>query len=109
MAAEDLLVNDGGNREAVKAVGEGLPQLYVEPAFAWWNTQSHPVRPRLRLLFGQFCFASLTLIIKPVDAVDGGTLMVAPEQKEVLWIFDLVGQQETDGFERLFPPVHIVS
>lgn len=35
--------------------------------------------------------------------------MVAPEQKEVLWIFDLVGQQETDGFERLFPPVHIVS
>lgn len=35
MAAEDLLVDDSSNGEAVKAVGEGLPQFDVEPALAW--------------------------------------------------------------------------
>ena len=34
MAAEDLLVHDGGNGQAVEAVGEGLPKLDVEPPFA---------------------------------------------------------------------------
>lgn len=38
MAAEDLLINDSSNGEAVKAVSKGLPQLNVEPALAWWNT-----------------------------------------------------------------------
>lgn len=33
MAAEDLLVHDGGDGQAVEAVSEGLPQLDVEPAF----------------------------------------------------------------------------
>lgn len=32
MAAENLLINDGSDGEAVKAVSEGFPQLYVEPA-----------------------------------------------------------------------------
>lgn len=35
--------------------------------------------------------------------------MVSPQQEEVLWIFDFVGQQEADGFQRLLPPVHIVT
>ena len=35
MAAEDLLVYDGGHGQAVEAVGEGLPQLDVVAAFAW--------------------------------------------------------------------------
>lgn len=39
VAAEDLLVDDGGNGEAVEAVGESLPQLDVEPALAWWGSQ----------------------------------------------------------------------
>lgn len=47
MAAEDLLINDSSNREAVKAVSEGLPQLYVEPALAWWNTLTHIIRTKL--------------------------------------------------------------
>lgn len=41
------------------------------------------------LLFG---FTSLTLVVETVDAIDGGALVVAPEQEEVLWIFDLIGQ-----------------
>lgn len=29
MATEDLLINNGCNRQTVEAVSEGLPQLYV--------------------------------------------------------------------------------
>lgn len=58
------------------------------------------------------CWVSLfllTLIVETVDAVDGSTLMVAPEQEKVLWVFDLVCQQKADGFQGLFPSVHIVT
>ena len=34
VAAEDLLVHDGGHRQAVEAVGERLPQLDVVPPLA---------------------------------------------------------------------------
>lgn len=34
VATEDLLVHDGGNRQAIEAVGKCLPQLYVKPPFA---------------------------------------------------------------------------
>ena len=44
MHGEDLLINDGGNGQAVEAVGEGLPQLDV--------------------------VSSLALIVETVDAVD---------------------------------------
>lgn len=55
VTAEDLLIHYGCDGQAVEAVGERLPQLDVESAF--------------------------TLIIEAVDAVDGGTLVVAPEQE----------------------------
>ena len=35
MAAEDLLVNQRSNRQAVEAVRERLPQLDRESALAW--------------------------------------------------------------------------
>lgn len=35
--------------------------------------------------------------------------MVAPEQEEVLGVFDLVRQQQADGLQRLLPSVHVVS
>lgn len=35
--------------------------------------------------------------------------MVAPEQEEVLGVFDLVRQQQADGLQRLLPSVHIVA
>lgn len=52
---------------------------------------------------------SLTLVIEAIDAVDGGTLVVAPEQEEVFRVFDLVRQQQADGFQRLLPSVHVVT
>jgi len=33
MTAENLLVNDSCNREAVEAIGEGLPQTDIESSF----------------------------------------------------------------------------
>jgi len=34
MAAENLLIYDGSDRQAVETVRERLPELYVVPAFA---------------------------------------------------------------------------
>jgi hypothetical protein len=70
---EDLLVDDGGNGQAVEAVGEGLPQLDV--------------------------VAALALVIEAVYAVDGGALVVAAQDEEVLRVLDLVRQKQADGLE----------
>jgi hypothetical protein len=61
---EDLLVNDGSNWQAVKAISKGLPQLDIVP--------------------------SLALVVETVYAVDGGAFVVAAENEEIFRIFDLV-------------------
>lgn len=70
---EDLLIDDGGNGQAVKAVGEGLPQLDV--------------------------VATLAFVVEAVDAVDRRALVVTPQDEEVFRILDLVGQEQADGLE----------
>lgn len=80
---EDLLVNDGGNGQAVEAIGKSLPQLDV--------------------------VASLALVVEAVDTVDGGALVVAAQNEEVLGVLDLVGQEEADGLERLLATVDVVT
>jgi len=56
MHTEYLLVNDGRNWQAIKAVGEDLPKLYVVSTFAF--------------------------IVEPVDAIDGSTLVVATKNEK---------------------------
>lgn len=51
----------------------------------------------------------LTFIVETIDAIDWGAFMVTPEQEEVLWVFDFVGQQKTDSLEWLFAPINIIS
>ena len=80
---EDLLINDGGDGQAVEAVGESLPKLDV--------------------------VASLALVVETVDAVDGSTLVVTAENEEVLGVLDLVRQQKADGLERLLATVDVVT
>lgn len=80
---ENLLIDDGGDGQAVEAVGKGLPQLDVVPALA--------------------------LIVESVDTVDRSTLVVAAENEEVLGVLDLVGQQKADGLEGLFASIYIVT
>lgn len=80
---EDLLIDDGGNRQAVEAIGECLPELDVVPPFAF--------------------------IIETIDSVDGGALVVPTEDEEVLGVFDLVCEEKADGFEGLLATVNVVS
>jgi hypothetical protein len=80
---EDLLINDGGDGQAVEAVGESLPKLDV--------------------------VASLALIVETVDAVDGRALVVTAQNEEVLGVLDLVCQQQADGLERLLATVDVVT
>ena len=69
--AEDLLVDDGCNGQAVEAVGEGLPELDV--------------------------VAALALIVETVYAVDRGALVVPSQEEEVLGVLNLVGQEQAHG------------
>lgn len=64
MHAEDLLINDTGNWQAVKAVCECLPQLDT--------------------------VASLALVVKSIYSVNGGALMVATKDEEIVRVFDFV-------------------
>ena len=66
VAADDLLVDDGRYGQAVEAVGERLPELNV--------------------------VAALALVIKAIDPVDGGALVVTTQEEKVLWVLDLVSQ-----------------
>jgi hypothetical protein len=81
--AEDLVVDDGGDGEAVEAVGEELPEADAEPALA--------------------------LVVEPVDSVDRRALVVASQQEEVVRVLDLVCQQEADRLDALLPAVHVVA
>lgn len=62
--AEDFLINNGSHRQAVKAVGESLPELDVVP--------------------------SLALIVKAVYPVNRSALVVAAEDEEVFRVFNLI-------------------
>lgn len=83
MHCKNLLVDNGGDWKAVEAVGECLPQLDVVPPLA--------------------------LVIEPVYSVNGSAFVVATKNKEVLWVLDLVCEEQADGLERLFSSIDIVS
>lgn len=80
---KDLLVNNGGNGETVEAVGKCLPELDV--------------------------VATLALVVETIDTVDGGTLVIATEDEEVLGVLDLVGEQQADGLQGLLASVDIIT
>ena len=70
MAAENLLIHNGGDGQAVEAVRERLPQLDVVTSLAY---------VMLMLLHNYLIQLSLTFIIESIDPVDGSTLMVSSE------------------------------
>ena len=83
MHGEDLLVDNGGNGQAVEAIGKSLPELDVVAAFA--------------------------LIVESVDTIDRGAFVVTAENEEVFGIFDLVRKQQADGLEGLLATVDVVT
>ena len=42
--------------------------------------------------------ATLALIVKSINAINGGTLMVSSQKEEVFWVLDFVGEKEADSF-----------
>lgn len=80
---KDLLVDDGRDRQTVEAVSKSLPQLDVVPALAF--------------------------IVEAIDTVDGCTLVITAQDKEVLGVLDLVCQEETDSLQRLLATVDVVT
>lgn len=83
MHGEDLLVDDSGDRKAIEAVGERLPQLDVVSA--------------------------LTLVVETVDAVDRGAFMVTSQDEEILGVLDLVCEEQADGLEGLLAAINVVA
>lgn len=67
MHRENLLINNGRDRQAVEAVRKCLPQLNVVPTLAF--------------------------IVETVNAVDGCALVVTTQDEEILRVLDLIGQQ----------------
>lgn len=80
---EDLLVDNGGNGQAVEAVCECFPQLDV--------------------------VSTLAFVVESVDTVNRCALMVATENEKVFRVLDLVRQQQANGLKRLFATVDIIS
>ena len=68
-----------------------------------------PHHTQCRYLHTHTHLHTLTFIIESIYSVDTCTLMVAAKKKEVLWVLDLVCQQETSALNRVLPSVHIVS
>ena len=83
MHTKDFSTHDSSHGQTVEAVRKRLPELDVVPTFA--------------------------LVIESIDPVDACTLVVPTKEEEVLRVLDLVRQQQTDGLERLFAPVDIVT
>jgi len=71
VTAEDLVVDNGGDGQAVEAVRERFPQLDRKPPLAF--------------------------VVKPVNSVDRGALVVSPQQKEVFRVSNFVGEEKADG------------
>ena len=67
MHAEDLIIDKGGDRQAVEDVLELLPDADG--------------------------VATLAFVVEAIDAIDLPALVVAPQEEEVLLEFDLVGQK----------------
>lgn len=66
MHAQNLLVNDGSNWQTIETIRKGLPQFNI--------------------------ISSLALLVETINAIDACALVITTQNKEVLGIFDLVGQ-----------------
>lgn len=83
MTAEDLLVDNRGDWQAVEAIREGLPELDVVPPLA--------------------------LVVEAIYPVYAGALVIAAQQEKVFRVLDLVRQQQAYRLQGLLPPVDVVA
>jgi len=81
--ANDFVVNDSGARQTIEGVAKLLPHFDRVAASAF--------------------------VVKAVNTIDTGALVVSAEEEKVFGVLDFVGKQEADNFQRLFPAIHVVS
>ena len=67
MHAENFLVDQGGDRQAIEDVAKDAPESNGVSTFA--------------------------LIVETIDSVDLSTFVVSPKKEEVLWVLDLVAKK----------------
>mmetsp|Transcript_47027 Transcript_47027/g.132279 ORF Transcript_47027/g.132279 Transcript_47027/m.132279 type:complete len:268 (-) Transcript_47027:27-830(-) len=80
--ANDLLVDEAADWQAIEHVAELLPELDI--------------------------VSSLTLVVESVYPCDGGALVVSTELEEVVGELYLVAEHERDGFQTLLATVNVV-
>ena len=49
-----------------------------------------------------------TFVIEAINAIDRSAFVIAAEDEKVLGILHLVGEKQTDSFQRLFTSVNVV-
>ena len=83
MHAQNLVVDQCRNGQAVEAVSENFPQFDSVSALA--------------------------LVVKAVDTIDARTLVIASEQEEVFRELDLVGQKEANRLQGLLTTIDVIA
>ena len=83
MHAENFLVDEGGDGEAIEDVAKDAPESDRVPAFA--------------------------LVVETVDSIDLCTFVIASQKEEVLGILDFVAEKKAHGFDGLFSTVNVVT
>jgi len=104
MHRKNFFVNDGCNRQAVKAISESLPQLDVVPAFAYG--EKHGMSYEVSWVTD---LEKRTFIVKAVNPIDTCTLVISTKNKKVFGVFDLVGKEQANGFQGLFSSIDIIA
>ncbi len=80
---ENFLINDRCHGKAIKDIAEHAPKSDRESALA--------------------------LIVKAINSVDLGTLVVSSQQEEVLRVLDFVAEQKTDCFNGLLSSIDVIA
>ena len=84
MAAENLLINNCSDRQTIKTVGEGLPELYVEPALAWGKGKKKD-NFKIRLFTSELIFLGEIYFLFGEEEV---------EQNSFFWIPNVITLEE---------------
>lgn len=112
MYAKDLARDDARDGERVEDVDKRLPGLDVRSAFAFVVESVHCGAGRAGRPSGS---ASSDTVGRREEngarltSGDVRTLVIPPQQEEILRILDLVTKKQQDRLQRLFTPVDIIA
>ena len=84
MEAEDLVVNEGSEREVIEEICEVFPHVGI-------------------------AIFSKTLVIEPVDLCNLAGFMVATKDGDALGVSDFESNKESDRFNRIISSINVVA